>query len=255
MSTEITDWSRDMRIHSTRGASTLFFLGLGVVIGVIIVIFSASFMKWKNQAKAARTVPAAASPSPQPSPTGETAGNETDAPDAVRLDRVKDPVCGKLVNPNTDLNVKFKGKTFCFCSEECLRTFRDDPFSYVDFKLNLEIRIDPSAAPVDTIQETTAPTDSTEEPSDTALPDATETKAPPPRIEIPNDEPTIKPPPRNKPSNTAPVRTQPTPEEIPLNGGEVAQPKPPKEKPPGIVDKPKPPKKTEELKIEEIPLE
>ena len=46
-----------MRIHSTRGASTLFFLGLGVVIGVIIVIFSASFMKWKNQARAARTVP------------------------------------------------------------------------------------------------------------------------------------------------------------------------------------------------------
>jgi len=235
-----------MRTHSTRGVSTLFFLGLGVVIGVIIVVFSASFMKWKHQERAARNFPTAASPSPQPSPSGDLSGDETAAPDAVRLDRVKDPVCGKLVNPNTDLIVKFKGKTFCFCSEECLRTFKDDPFSYVDFQLKLEIKIDPSAAPVNTIEETTVPADSTEEPSDTALPDVTETKAPPPRIEIPDEGPTIKPPPRNKPSNTAPVRTQPTPEEIPLDGGEIAQPKPPKEKPP---------KKTEELKIEEIPLE
>ncbi|GEM_PF-779980 len=248
-----------MRTCNTRGISTLFFLGLGVVIGVIIVIFSASFMKWKSQAKATRAVAVAASPSPQPSPTGETATDETGSPVAVRIDRVKDPVCGKLVNPNTDLNVKFKGKTFCFCSEECLRTFKDDPFSYIDFSLKLEIKIDPSATPINTVEETSAPTDSQETPTDAALPDNTETKAPPPRIEIPGDTPAIKSPPKNPPA-----RTQPTPEEIPLNSGEVAQPKVTREKPPGIVDKPrppgnaekpKPPKKTEELKIEEIPLE
>jgi len=253
-----------MRKHSARGTSTLFFLGLGVVIGVIVVIFSASFMKWKNQAKAARAVPVAASPSPQPSPTGETASDETASPVAVRVDRVKDPVCGKLVNPNTDLNVKFKAKTFCFCSEECLRTFKDDPFSYVDFQIKLEIKVDPSAAPVRTIEETTGTGDSTEAPPDIALPDATETKAPPPKIEIPNEAPpAIRQPPKEKPSNATPPKTRPTPEEIPLNGGDIAQPKPPKEKPPAIVDKPKPPggaaqpkpPKKEELKIEEIPLE
>ncbi len=45
---------------------------------------------------------------------------------------VKDPVCGMDVNPDEAVSVEIEGKTYCFCCEECLEEFKNDPEAYIE---------------------------------------------------------------------------------------------------------------------------
>ena len=38
-----------------------------------------------------------------------------------------DPVCGMEVDPGTSAQETYQSRTFHFCSEQCLRAFREDP--------------------------------------------------------------------------------------------------------------------------------
>jgi YHS domain-containing protein len=287
-----------MRHQRNRGLSTVFFLATGIVIGVIIVVVAASVIKWKMSAQS--STPTAtmltATPSPpaptQPpgrSRTSESAQGMNSDPRAqdsspspgaregqgmsrgtgdetARLDLVKDPVCGKMVNPNTDLRVKFKARDFCFCSETCLRTFKDDPFPYIDFTMKVNISIEPVQKSPGTPSDTdTSGAAGSEKPSKQveAVIKTVETPAKPvehgakptehgfkPAETTPRG--TEQPPAVKKP----PTKAGPTIEEIPLNSD--AKPIEKKVKPPktGGSEKPASGKKGPgELHIEEIPLE
>jgi len=46
--------------------------------------------------------------------------------------RLTDPVCGMSVTPATAMtSTEYKGTTYYFCSEDCYRTFVDNPATYV----------------------------------------------------------------------------------------------------------------------------
>jgi YHS domain-containing protein len=272
-----------MRHHKKRGLSTIFFLATGIVIGVIIVILSASIIKWKQSARSPepsslaspasmkghtsesnQSTDAVPSPDISGSPAPGTAGNTGVADEATRVDLARDPVCGKMVNPNTDMKVRFKGKDFFFCSDICMRTFKDDPFPYIDFSMKVNISIEPVQKTPGTPDEAgTAGSDTSSGTLDTTVktlepltkPADTGT-APVEHSARPSDSTpkTVDTPPAVK---KPPVKTGPVIEEIPLSG----ESKPPetRTKPPktgGITEKPQPGKKNPgELKIEEIPLE
>ena len=47
------------------------------------------------------------------------------------MDRVQDPVCGMMVDPdNAAASATHESREFFFCSDECLRMFRADPEVY-----------------------------------------------------------------------------------------------------------------------------
>lgn len=48
----------------------------------------------------------------------------------------RDPVCGMSVDPTSSLSTRHGEESFYFCSEECLRTFKQDPEKYADGKEN-----------------------------------------------------------------------------------------------------------------------
>jgi len=284
-----------MRHHKNRGLSTIFFLATGIVIGVIIVILTASIIKWKQSPRAPAAA-TSASPSmlgrtsesnqsgdtvPSPGISGSPAIQEGQAAgstepsaspgqegktadETTRVDLARDPVCGKLVNPNTDLKVRFKGKDFFFCSDVCMRTFKDDPFPYIDFSMKVNISIEPiQKNPGDPGEAGTPGGETTTGTSDTSV-------TTPDPLTRPSDSGTRPVDHGTKPSDTPPktidsrpevkkppVRTGPAIEEIPLSSD--SRPPDTKAKPPksgGVTEKPPPVKKPPgELKIEEIPLE
>lgn len=44
---------------------------------------------------------------------------------------VKDPVCGMIIDPDTSAGQStYQGKTYHFCSAQCLRQFESDPERY-----------------------------------------------------------------------------------------------------------------------------
>ncbi len=50
---------------------------------------------------------------------------------ATATNKVKDPVCGMMVDPSTAAAKRtFGGKDFYFCAEGCARTFDSDPKKY-----------------------------------------------------------------------------------------------------------------------------
>ncbi|MFP3265674.1 YHS domain-containing protein [Acidilobus sp. 7A] len=42
-----------------------------------------------------------------------------------------DPVCGMEVEESTPFKTMYKGRTYYFCSDACLREFRRDPERYL----------------------------------------------------------------------------------------------------------------------------
>jgi len=40
---------------------------------------------------------------------------------------VRDPQCGKAVDPEKSLKLDWEGRTYFFCSEECRKDFDRDP--------------------------------------------------------------------------------------------------------------------------------
>ncbi|MDE2019065.1 MAG: YHS domain-containing protein [Patescibacteria group bacterium] len=53
------------------------------------------------------------------------------ADEAKTKTRVKDPVCGKDVDPETaEYSANYKGKVYYFDSAECKSTFNEDPDQY-----------------------------------------------------------------------------------------------------------------------------
>ena len=45
---------------------------------------------------------------------------------------VRDPVCGMDISPTTAVtSTEFEGTTYHFCSEDCYRTFTEDPAQFV----------------------------------------------------------------------------------------------------------------------------
>lgn len=48
-------------------------------------------------------------------------------------DTLRDPVCGMSVSPVTAVtSTEYEGTTYHFCSEDCYRTFSEDPAQYVN---------------------------------------------------------------------------------------------------------------------------
>lgn len=41
------------------------------------------------------------------------------------------PVCGATVDPESSPSSTYEGKTFHFCSTECMNTFEQEPQSYL----------------------------------------------------------------------------------------------------------------------------
>jgi len=55
---------------------------------------------------------------------------------------VTDPVCGKEVDPaDAPYHYNYAGKTFYFCSEECLKKFIDEPLHYSGAKVKVKITV------------------------------------------------------------------------------------------------------------------
>ncbi len=130
-----------------------------------------------------------------------------------------------MVNPNSDMRVRFKGKDFFFCGDICMRTFKDDPFPYIDFNMNVNISIEPvqktpgmpdeagttgSDTPPGTSDTTVKTLEPLTNPADTGT-------APVEHGARPSDTTpkTLDTPPAAK---KPPVKTGPVIEEIPLNG-------------------------------------
>lgn len=47
-------------------------------------------------------------------------------------ERLLDPVCGMLVQPDSPYRTTYKGEDFAFCSSHCLETFERDPERYLE---------------------------------------------------------------------------------------------------------------------------
>jgi YHS domain-containing protein len=48
-------------------------------------------------------------------------------------DTLRDPVCGMAVSPMTSVtSTEYQGTTYHFCSEDCYRTFSENPAQYVN---------------------------------------------------------------------------------------------------------------------------
>ena len=63
---------------------------------------------------------------------------------------VKDPVCGKLVEKDSNYSVKFLDKVFFFCSEEHMNIFKKDHEKYVKVKINVKVKDQPQITPENT---------------------------------------------------------------------------------------------------------
>jgi len=49
------------------------------------------------------------------------------------MSKIKDPVCGMMVNPEkTPHKIMYKGKIYYFCCPHCLEAFKKDPEKYVE---------------------------------------------------------------------------------------------------------------------------
>ena len=49
---------------------------------------------------------------------------------AKKTDKVKDPVCGIMVEKNPELSVNHKGEAFYFCSRADMEEFKKNPQKY-----------------------------------------------------------------------------------------------------------------------------
>jgi len=47
--------------------------------------------------------------------------------------RLMDPQCGKFVDPECAIHLRWEGKTYFFCSEMCKAQFQADPPGYAGF--------------------------------------------------------------------------------------------------------------------------
>jgi Cu+-exporting ATPase len=48
------------------------------------------------------------------------------------MDHVQDPVCGMEIDPTQAAGqASYQGRTFYFCSEECMQKFQQNPGEYV----------------------------------------------------------------------------------------------------------------------------
>jgi YHS domain-containing protein len=53
---------------------------------------------------------------------------------AEKPEKVKDPVCGIMVEKNPDLSYTYKGETYYFCSKTDAEKFKQTPEKYVNKK-------------------------------------------------------------------------------------------------------------------------
>jgi P-type Cu+ transporter len=51
--------------------------------------------------------------------------------EVVKIEKVGDPVCGMLVQPDSPQRFTYKGRDFFFCSPRCLELFQDQPERYL----------------------------------------------------------------------------------------------------------------------------
>lgn len=208
-----------------QGAGYFQYLAIGIIIGVIIVVCSSFIIKMKLAATPNKTPEFSAIPSP-------TVSTEP-SPEPSRVDKVKDPVCDKMIDPGESISYKFGGKTYYFCSEQCQRTFQDDPLPYVDFTMKVQIQIEPAG--------TASPGQSQ------AAPETPITPAEP-EIKIIAEPKTVE---KTAPAKVTP-QAKPTIEEIPLVTEPVTKPT---AKPTAKATPTKKSGSVQELQIEEIPLE
>jgi YHS domain-containing protein len=266
-------------IRKDRGLSTIFFLAMGIIIGVIIVVLSASLIKWRLSSNPVKH--AASSPIPAASPAASIeathAESRTAAPrestdasrdkekaatgesvqgESARLDLVKDPVCGKLVNPNTDFQYKFKTHTFCFCSEQCMRTFEDDPLPYIDFTMKVQVTIQPLTGNSPGSTESAKPTPEVALPKEhTPTGGGSTLRELPPIKEHTLPSEIALPKEHKGGGSSTPAKIAPTPEEIPLSDERPPVKTTKTTAPPATKTQPAKGKPAKELQIEEIPLE
>ncbi len=52
----------------------------------------------------------------------------------ARPERVKDPVCGMMVEKNSELSASYKGETYYFCSKADAEEFKKNPDKYAKKK-------------------------------------------------------------------------------------------------------------------------
>jgi YHS domain-containing protein len=58
--------------------------------------------------------------------------DSTSKPSAEKAKKVKDLVCGMDVDRSPDtLNTRYKGKTYYFCSKQCMKSFEANPEEYI----------------------------------------------------------------------------------------------------------------------------
>lgn len=236
--------------------NTLHYVLIGTIVGMVAVFGAFSLYKQKMTAK---DVPEIHTAESKPSEAEE-----------------KCPVCGKPVNTASDFYITLAGKQFNFCGTICLKSFKDNPFPYLkNMGVNLDVNIIPEGSEGKNYQEVPYDKDSQEnnnEPdSDTQTPDspiqAPEEKAPAPPAtsssevdteEIPLPDDITSAPSKQSNDGTiedlmldggksekasAPVNKGGI-EEIPLNSDAPAKSKPA----PASVQK------TDNMEIEEIPL-
>jgi P-type Cu+ transporter len=51
--------------------------------------------------------------------------------EVVKTEKVQDPVCGMLVQPDSPHRFTYNGKDFLFCSPRCLELFQSQPERYL----------------------------------------------------------------------------------------------------------------------------
>lgn len=67
---------------------------------------------------------------PGPAPA-ESLANPVQAPAGGTTVKVKDPVCGMVIDPSSARwSYRTEGKSFSFCSSECRDKFQTDPSSF-----------------------------------------------------------------------------------------------------------------------------
>jgi len=65
----------------------------------------------------------------EPEETGESGRHGQENP--AKSEKMVDPVCGMLVQPDSPFKATHKGQNFAFCSPRCLELFQDQPERYL----------------------------------------------------------------------------------------------------------------------------
>jgi P-type Cu+ transporter len=64
-------------------------------------------------------------------PVAEKEGESPPEAVPITAERLQDPVCGMLVQPDSPYRTKHKGRVFVFCSDHCLDVFKREPGRYL----------------------------------------------------------------------------------------------------------------------------